>query len=220
MNKRKPTGFRCGYEEIYVGDLLSIGGGYYGFMRVVERKDGFWLEDWKKDIYKKVYNEDRKLTHDLNFEYQIVDSDDPYAEPPISIVCDQCRDVVCGKFRIPLENEEEIVWNENCGEYFIVKHKNDFDIHCRCKECVAIPNRTSKIRILEDYYQKKFSESFVKTFSHPIFTSKEEIDKWFEELESAFSKDNTDSYMKQYSDEAKDIELAKGTFKNMRKKRK
>lgn len=195
----KSTGFRCWNDELCVGDLLSVHSGYDGFRRVIEKEDGFWLVDWNREkgwkspIPVSEWAKDERLTDDITAPYRKVDPNDPYREPPFALVCDQCLETVVGYFDVEAELEEDAyTWTEECGfhafeergkePFFQSDSTTETVVVCRCKACVADPNRISKTRELQDYFEKRYAECPVKTIHHPVFHSKEDIDKYIENL--------------------------------------
>lgn len=192
----KPTGFKCGIAPLYVGDLLSVQYGYDGFMRVVEREDGFWLEDWHKDESRDAHK-DEKLNRNIGRPYQKVDPADPFAEPPIPILCEQCLETAIGYVDV---EGGPVTWTDDCGvhheETVIRREKIPFSNEIeeypettytgKCKECLADPGRTSHTRELQDYFKQRYKESglTIRTFDRPLFYSKEDIDCFIEDLKA------------------------------------
>ncbi len=188
---KKDTGFRCYREKLYVGDILSVYGGNCGFVRVVERDDGFWLEDWEKGTTEYSGNSDEKLTAHLFSPYQKVDPNDPYAEPPLPLYCDNCEETLVGIMDV---ETGEIAWLEECAEHYeesvtetvgFGTPVNRTYLHCLCNTCKENPTRISKTKELRMYLEERLQEIPFKTIHHSIFDSKEEIDDYIEDMKAA-----------------------------------
>lgn len=178
---RESTGFRVGREMLYVGDMVSVDGGNDGFMKVVKRADGYWLEDCSKQVSgQAIPDRDFKLEYNLPYRYQVADPNDPYAEPQIKIYCSQCDEIVTGEMDM---ETGEITWNESCA----VNEMVGDHIKSTCQLCAADP-----IRIKEKQQQRKEINAYFLAKKQELgidkynvmdlwsyFGSKEEIDTWF-----------------------------------------
>ena len=200
---RKPTGFRCYRDELFVGDLLSCHSGYEGFRRVVEREDGFWLIDWeyeKGDLSQIPIGErhpDVQLKSDIGAPYRKVDPDDPYREPPFPIYCDQCEETVVGYFDAEEDDDHAFTWTDDCASHRIEYHirQNAFTQRAHkertvcaiCKACADDPQRTSQTKELHDYFRARLAECPIRSSHYPVFRTKEDIDTYFENLKKMSS---------------------------------
>lgn len=198
--ERKSTGFRCYRDELFVGDLLSVQSGYGGFVRVVERDGGFWLVDWEseKGDFSRIPAEERipdtPLDEDIAAPYRKVDPNDPYREPPFPIYCDQCEETVVGFFDVEEEGDRAFSWTEDCAshniEYYIRRDRftqmsyPERSVTAICKACAADPARTSPTHELNEHFRKRLERCPVRMAHYPRFHLKEEIDMFFDNLES------------------------------------
>lgn len=188
----RPTGFKCGVDPLFVGDVLSVRSGYGGFMRVVEHSDGFWLEDWQKDELPGV-NEAEKLDGDIDSPYRKVDPRDPYSEPPFPIMCDQCKETVIGYFDV---YDGSVTWTKDCGEHYeeVITSKNQFTGETdkfpsylgKCNACMHDPHRVSKANLVQEYFKKRYQEAGlrVKAFDFPPLKTEEDVDCFIEDLKA------------------------------------
>lgn len=182
----KYTGFKCGREPLYVGDILSYYNGNMGYFEIVERPDGFWLIDCSEKVMHDTFpeeelNEDIKLDGDPGIHFTKVDKNNPTTELPVKLYCDQCDEMAVGEID---DETGKITWYESCRKYHVTYRKDgDVDkITAVCKFCMANSTRKPPRDEVMEYFQKWYAKSDIRVVpGHwPNFKTKAEVDKWFE----------------------------------------
>lgn len=192
-NQTIPTGFKCGADPLFVGDILSISSGYGGFARITEMDGHFFLEEHNVYSQRPSGKILEVLAHDIGTPYRKVDKNDPFREPPFPIHCDQCLETIIGYFDV---EDGSITWTDDCGEHYDCQTNSeiafngevlpDYERQCggRCKACVADPKRKSKTVELMEYLVQRSEAAGVDLRStyRPILSSKEDVDRYIEEM--------------------------------------
>lgn len=171
------TGFKCYGKPLFVGDILSVNGGYLGFVKVVEHENGFYLVD--DGSVPEEANDTVKLNHNVNGHYQKVDKDNRYAVPPIDIYCDQCEYVIVGTVDV---EGYEFVWNEECYEHTVMRSDGEVNVNTKCKLCHDDPSRKPPVNPVMEYFFERYNNAGFRVVpGHwPEFQYREEIDEWID----------------------------------------
>lgn len=184
----KYTGFKCGREPLYVGDIVSYQQGYYGYFEVIEKPSGFWLTDCSEKVLQDTLppeeiNEDQKLDRNLGVQYTKVDKNNPTKEPPVKIYCDQCDETAVGEVN---DITGEITWYKSCGRHNVsyTKDGNIENITAICNLCITDPTRKPPKDEVMEYFKKRYEECEVTVVpGHwPQFKTKVEVDKWINSM--------------------------------------
>lgn len=178
----KKTGFKAGRDPLCVGDVVSVYGGNMGFMKVVEKRDGFHMVNCSSDGVERSNGEGRpfKLAHNLDGHYQVVDPDCPMCDTVVRIYCNNCKEVVIGKMDL---EDGAVEINAECAWCHV---NEDGNIDAQCKLCEADPCRKPSNFEAMEYFKEQ-----LENWPYPLvtrlgileFNTKEEVDQWFEQQE-------------------------------------